>query len=351
MQISPRARRLAAAFGAVTAALAVTATTLQAPAQANPNHIDPAALERGAAPKVARLVGDTIRDGDLSIPVAKAHGHLDLWTTARGYVVIDNLPYQTQPFRITTVKRTGERTVIARPDFVSGSAVSPRGTRLAWSNRVGDLGTRTVVKVVDPNTGAVKGRRIFKNADVVAVTGSRVLLTRSRKGDNTTTAWWNYERNTVREIATRLAERADLKHDLVVFASTKNPEGCGWVSRLSDPTDTIRRFCRFTPHAWSPDGKRVLSTHTYFDYPGTDRWLVKNARTAEVIAAYNGRLDWDVAWEDNGHFLTMAQSDEGKAAVIRCTPTGECERASRIWDRAIDLDAYYVAPPVVLSSN
>ncbi|MGH3480014.1 MAG: hypothetical protein ACRDQD_24655, partial [Nocardioidaceae bacterium] len=82
-----------------------------------------------------------------------------------------------------------------------------------------------------------------------------------------------------------------------------------------------------------------------------DRWLVKDARTAEVIAAYNGRLDWDVGWEDNGHLLTMAQSDEGKAAVIRCTATGECERASRIWDRAIDLDAYYVAPPVVLSSN
>lgn len=346
MSISPHARLFAAACSAV-AVLAVQATALQA--QASPSHIDPAALDRGENPKLARLVGDTIRDGDLTIRVAKAHQHLELWSTARGYVVVDNVPEQRRDFRITAVDRDGGRTVIARPTFVSGTAVSPQGTRLAWSDRVGDLGTRTVVHVVDPRSGA-RVQRTFVNADVIAVSGSRVLLSRSHGGDPTTTAWWNYENDSVRQISSRRALRADLKQDRVVLTG-KDPGSCVWVAPLSDPDDTIGRSCRVAPHAWSPNGRRVLATRTYFDFAGTDRWLVRNARTGKPTGAVHGRLDWDVAWEDDGHFLTLAQSDEGEAAVIRCTPAGECERASRIWNRAVDPDAYYVAPPVVLASN
>ena len=38
-------------------------------------------------------------------------------------------------------------------------------------------------------------------------------------------------------------------------------------------------------------------------------------------------------------------------AVIRCTVRAKCERASKVWDIPVDLDAYFVAPPVVLASN
>jgi hypothetical protein len=67
----------------------------------------------------------------------------------------------------------------------------------------------------------------------------------------------------------------------------------------------------------------------------------------------SGRLDWDASWEDNRHFLTMAQGDSGTAAIVRCTVAGRCERASRLWHVPLpdDPSVYYAPPPVVLSTN
>lgn len=69
------------------------------------------------------------------------------------------------------------------------------------------------------------------------------------------------------------------------------------------------------------------------------------------LGQVDGRLDWNSAiWEDDTHFLTLAQGDSGKAAIIRCTVTGSCERASRMWSRPVEEHAYYTAPPVLLAS-
>jgi hypothetical protein len=79
---------------------------------------------------------------------------------------------------------------------------------------------------------------------------------------------------------------------------------------------------------------------------------VIDSTTRERVGRVHGRLDWDVAWEDDGHFLTKAQSASGEAAVIRCTLDGRCERASRVWDLGpVDYQPFYLSPPVVLPSN
>jgi hypothetical protein len=350
MQIRPRTRSLVAALTAAVAALTVGASAL--PAQANPDHVDPAALDRGAAPRVAHLIGNTIHDGDRAIRVRRASMHLDLWTTDSGYVVTDRVRGQRNAMRVTAVGKTGERKVIARPHWLDSSAMSPQGTRMALADAKGDLATPMVVTVLDPDTGEVKARRSFKLAQVVAVTGRRVLLTRPGYRRDIETWWWNYRRDTTRKISDQYAIRADVRHNRVVFAPrSTSPARCHRVAPLSRPGRTLWRSCGITPHAWSPNGERALSTHIYFDVPGTDHWVTVDARTGERGSRVNGRLDWDVAWEGNGHFLTMAQGDDGNAAIIRCTPTGSCERASRVWDLEIDPDAYYVAPPVLLASN
>lgn len=342
-------RRLVAALTTTAAALVLAGSAI--PAQANPDHVDPAALDRGAAPRIAHLVNNVIHDGDRSIRVRGAQMHMDLWTTAQGYVVTDQVDGGNHRFRITAVSNTGERRVIGRLSWLEGSAVSPQGTRMAWGDAQGDLGEPVIVTVVDPNTGAVKARRSFERAQVLAVSGRRVLLTRPGYRRDIKTWWWNYRDNTTRKISDQYARRADIRHDRIVLAPGSGAPNCNRVARLSRPAVTLWRDCTITPHAWSPNGERALATNIYFDVPGTDRWVAVDGQTGERAGRVNGRLDWDVAWESNRHFLTMAQGDDGNAAIIRCTPSGSCERASRIWDLEIDPDAYYVSPPVLLSSN
>lgn len=346
MQIRSRAVRAVASLAAALVTLTLTTGTV---AQARPTHIDPAALPRGDNPKIPYVVGNRLRDGHRSIRVAKARHHVELFETRRGYVVVDNVRGK-RAFRITAVSKSGQRRVLGRPDQSYSAAVSPRGHRLAWVDVTGDVGTRSVVRVVNPHTGRLLAKRVFRNAEVVLVTRRKVLLSRTHQGDNTTTAWWNYRRDTVRQISDQRALHADLRHDIVVLAK-RVPSRCTFVTRLSRPSTLRYRSCGITPHAWSPNGKRALATHIYFDTPGTDRWVTTSGRTGKRLARVTGRLDWDVAWESNRHYLTMAQSDRGKAAVIRCTPAGRCERASRLWSRAVNPDFYYTPPPVLLSSS
>ena len=81
--------------------------------------------------------------------------------------------------------------------------------------------------------------------------------------------------------------------------------------------------------------------------------MVGHRRTYRETAGNDRRAArLDAAWKDDAHFLTLAQSDAGKAAIIRCDLTGVCERASRVWDVPVPLEPslYYAKPPVVLAT-
>ena len=360
MHDRPRASRAVALVGAALAALTLGGTAPAVsgqPASAAPAarqgaaaHIDPASLTRGADPKVAYLVGHRLRDGNRSFRVTKAPNHVDLWETARGYVVVDNFPRRKRSFRITAISSSGERRILARPRFSTSSTVSPRGHRFAWVTNTGDLGTRSVIRVANPHTGRVLAKRVFRNADVLAVTDKRVVLTRSVEGDPAVTTMWNYRRDVVRQLNARHGLEADARHNLLASAG-RTPSQCVRVSRLWHPEKQVYRSCTIRPHAWSRDGRRSLATNIYFDMPGTDRWVVTAGRTGKRLARVTGRLSWDATWEDNNHFLTQAQSDSGKSAVIRCDLRARCERASRLWDREVDEDQYFVGPPVLLANS
>jgi hypothetical protein len=357
MDLLARKRQGAARAPLLAAAVAVLATVagsvLSPPAAgAATAPVDPAALPRGADPAVVHLVRDTIRDGNRRVPATTRGEHDALWVVAGGYLVRD---YNVGPRRLTRVvfvSRTGERRVVARSRLWIEVRVSQSGRRIATQVWPNDLTLRSVITVSRSRTGDVVGRREFRLATLAALTDHRVLVGRRMRWHDPATVWWSYERGTVRRMYHQAAMRADVRHDKVVFDRSDDGEFCNRVAVLSRPARTLWRSCRIYPHQWSPDGTRAIATHTYFDAAGTDRWWVVDGRTAQRQARITGRLDWDAVWEDDQHFLTKAQSEEGKAAVIRCDLSGACERASRLWDVPLPEDSlYYASPPVVLADR
>jgi hypothetical protein len=325
----------------------------QAAAQPGDGHIDPAALPRGADPAVAHLVRDTIRDGDLRVAATTRGRHDALWVVDGGYVVRD---YDVGRYRLTVVtfiSASGDKSLVARSPYLIDVEVSPSGRRLAVQTWHGALAQHSVVRVIRPRSGRVVGRLDLQRVTLAAVTDTRVLLGRRSHWRRAVTQWWNFERDTIRRIYGQAALDADVRQDKVVFTTPSRGEFCTRVAVLSRPARTLWRSCQVSVHQWSPDGSHAIATHTYFDAAGTDRWWVVDGLTAQRRATITGRLDWTAVWEDDEHFLTMAQSEAGRAAVLRCDLAGTCERASRIWRVPLPSQPslYYAPPPVVLADR
>lgn len=338
----------------VAAATVVTAFALlpQLSAVAEPAHIDPATLPRGADPALVYMVRDTIRDGDMKVPATRRGEHQALWVVSGGYLVRD---YGVGPrgwTRLVYVSRAGDQRVVARSQGLMPVAVSASGRSVAVQLPSGSSGLRTVITVSRPRTGRVIVQREMWHANLVAVTDHRALIGRRAGWHHPVTVWWDFEHDRLNRLYEQAAVGADVRHDRVVFKRSSAGEFCNRVAVLSRPALTLWHSCRIYPHEWSPDARHATASYTYFDAAGTPTWWVIDGRTAQRQATVPGRLDWDTAWEDDAHFLTLAQSDTGKAAIIRCDLTGACERASRAWDVPVPSEPslYYAKPPVVLAT-
>jgi hypothetical protein len=334
-----------AAATVVAAAVAVQPSTAVASAG-----VDPDALPRGEDPAVVHIVRDTTRDGDLQVPATRRGEHEGLWLVRGGYVLRDYNVGQRRLTRVVFISRTGERRVVAQSRNWIGVAVADDGRLLAVQQNAGGQGEWTRVTVERPRTGRVLASRTLRLSTLVAVTPDRVLLGRRTHWRDPATVWWNFRRDRLHRIHDQAAIRADVGHDKVVFTTSLDNDACVRVAKLSKPSRTMWSSCRRGPHQWSPDGNHALSTHTYFDAAGTDTWWVTDGSTGDRLARITGRLDWSAVWEDDSHFLTMAQSETGLGAVIRCDLAGSCERASRLWQVPLPPDStYYAPPPVVLA--
>lgn len=347
---------LTGAAGAAGVGGAAGATGTAGGAGAAGTAVEPASLTRGADPAIPYLVHNVIHDGAARVRATLRGVHERLWAVDGGYVVQDRFQ-QRQVVRLVFVgtgTHAGEKKEIGRSRLMLTAVVSPDGSRIAWTRGPNDLTRPTRVTVSDPATGTAAASRTFGWARVLGVTRSAVLLTRRDRHTPPTTIWWNHRTHTRTQVADREAVRADLVHNRIVVATGKfdEPAFCNRVAVLSHPHRGLWRSCSWSPHAWSPDGTRVVATHTYFDDVGTDRWLTLQDRDAQQLGAIRGRLDWSAVWEDDDHFLTLALGDSGQAAVIRCTVTGECERASRLFEVGkATSQPNYIAPPVVLASS
>lgn len=345
--------RSALSVAVVVGLLLAGLLALRAPAAAAGERLDPAALPRGADPGVAMLVRDTIRDGALTVPATHRGRHHALWVVTGGYLLQDYNVGRRRLVRVVFVDPTGARRVVARSRDWLDVAVSPGGGRVAVRRSLDRTGVRSVVTVEEAATGRLIARREVRLAGLVAVTRSRVLLGLRARWHHPATVWWSYRTGRTRTIADQAAVGADVRHDRLVLVTSRIGEFCHRVTLLSRPDRTLWRSCRTVPHQWSPDGRHALATWAYFDAAGTDRWWVVDGRTAAPTTRITGRLDWHAVWEDDAHFLVIAQGDTGVAAVVRCDLAGTCERAGRLWPDPLPTfsSLYYRAPPVVLAQG
>lgn len=314
--------------------------------------VDPSTLGRGENPTVAYLVRDTIRDGDLRVPATTRGHHEELWTVAGGYLLDDQVGPR-DVHRLVYVARSGAKRTIARHRWPTGTVVSPDGRWISWGEALGrDPGPAppALVTVARPRSGRVVASRRFHWATVLAVSGHRVLLTRMGRNERWTTWWWNFRRDTMSRLSPDLGVRASLAHRRLVLGVGEQDAFSYRVAPLDRPRRTLWNAPLNSPRSWSPDGTRTLATHNYLDDTGTTRWDVRTDRTGQRLLRVTGRLDWTAVWEDDSHFLVIAQGDDGAAAVVRCSVGGDCERASRVW--ALEVPDYlpnYIAPPVLLA--
>ncbi|MBZ5741224.1 alpha/beta hydrolase [Nocardioides mangrovi] len=320
---------------------------------AAPAHLDPAALPRGADPGVARLVRDTLRDGDRRLAATARGRHDALWTVAGGYLLRDYDVGRHHQVRVVFLGRDGKLRTVARSRAWIDVAVSPDGRRVAIRRIAGRAGQRSLLSVEIPRSGRVLAEHELRLATLVAVTGGRVLLARRLHGHHPVTQWWNLERDSLRTVAHQAAIRADTRRGHVVLSTSSVNDACVRVAPIAAPGRTSWRSCTAGPYAWSPDGTHAAATRTYFDAAGTDRWWVVDGHDGARQARITGRLDWHAVWEDDDHVLTLAQGDSGGAAVVRCDLTGACERASRTWPTPLPTEPslYYRSPPVVLADR
>lgn len=338
---------------ALVAVLATLAAAPQAPAVAGRPHLDPATLPTGAAPRVAHLVGDTIRDGRARIAATTRGEHDALWEVAGGYVVRDHGVGPRDLVRVVLIGDDGAKRVLATSPGLIQVAVSPSGRHVGLQVTSGGSDLRSTVSVVDVRDGEVVASRQLRLATLAAVADDRVLLGLRARWRDPATVWWSLEDDRLDRVADQAALSADLRRDTIVLDASRGGEFCRRVAVLSQPTRTLWRSCAATPHQWSPDGRHALATHSYFDAAGTDRWWVVDGRTGVRRATVTGRLDWDAVWEDATHFLSLAQSDAGEASIVRCDLAARCERASRLWDVPVppDPSVFYASPPVVLARS
>ena len=350
---SQGARRIATvAVAALATALPVLPTSPAFPAfpASATTHIDPGALPRGADPAVPYLVRDTIRDGALRVPATVRGRHNALWVVPGGYLVRDYNVGPRHRIRLVHISRAGERRVVARSRDWIDVAVSPSGRRMAVRTSTGRDLLTSLITVSDPRSGRVVAQRRVRLATLAAVTDHRVLIGRRARWHHPATVWWDYRRDRMYRLYHQAALSADVEHDRVVFDRTPVGEFCNRVAVLSRPARTLWRSCDIYPHQWSSNGRLALATRTYFDSAGVDRWWVVDGRTAARRSSISGRLSWDAVWENDRHYLTLAQSDTGEDAIVRCDLDARCERASRIWQVPVppDPSTYYAPPPVVL---
>ncbi len=228
---------LAAVTAAVLAALApVTATALPpagggaatstvstATDRAVPTTVlDPGQLERGAGPRVPRVLGTSIVDGSLEVPVDADEIDL-LGPAGDDYVVV---AYDASGGVVERVSPDGSTRVL-RESGIGLYELSSDGSQLF------DVVTRgrdrTVVRVLDTTTGEVTARRGFPGfvdvldaADGVAVLGG----TAPRR-----TVSWDTATDETTRIVSRQGYRADLAADrLSTFSGDPYDGGCSRIT-------------------------------------------------------------------------------------------------------------------------
>lgn len=335
--MNPRPRRLVSC-GIAVAGLVVTASlSAHLAAAADPRSADaregatsrkapgsmlrPGALPRGAGPAAPAVVATTILDRSVRVRVAAAEVQL-LGTSGGDFLAV--VYPGGERGRVERITAGGRRTTVL-PRFRGELTLSRDGTQL-FETVVAEDRPRSVVKILDPVTGTLTARRTFRGyARVLDADAGRAVIGSAMPAR---ALWWDTGDDSTRRIAGRQAYVADIRADRVgMYTDDVTAGGCSVLRPLSSG-GALWRSCDQAVQAVSPDGRRVLARTLSLDGPlGT---LAVRTDRGRLVATYRAPQGFGPSMWGTRRTPVMTVWGKERVALVRCTGSGTCERASAL---------------------
>ncbi|HEU4515514.1 MAG TPA: hypothetical protein VFR87_20575 [Nocardioidaceae bacterium] len=300
--------------------------------------INPATLERGASTPLLRLVGRTIVDGETTVKVTGSPTVTLVGRVGEDYLVLTSDLDQQEPhtpgWQLRRVTRAGEQAVL-----FEGSDSQPEQAHLAEGGAHVVLGserrTGSVLRVLDTTTGDLVTRRAFSFVSVLGFAPRRMVVSRwETRSVRARTFWWNPFRDRLTRIAGVGGYIADVSTDrLGLITEVHDEGGCQKVVRLSRPREVIWRSCDDLALAFSPTGRRMVTSLIFMDGPPPGLVQVRGAH-GRLLDTYRAEWFGAIHWESDRRLLLQAAGRK-TVAMTRCT-LRSCERISplcRLGDR------------------
>lgn len=325
-----------------TAAAAVLAVPLAASAAADGaptgTTLRPAKIDRGKNTDLLHTQGKVIVDGDTRVRISQGRRLRLLGRSGRAYVAV-TMDRSYRNWRLLRLNHTGGTSLIARgKGDVPEPHLSDDGSHVVLV-RVGNRRTR--LTVVDTRNGHVLRDRRFPTYIDVQDYGSRRMVL-SEWTNRSRTFWWNPHTNRRVRISGQPAYIADISADRVGLFISEVPRSCQRVVRLSRPAANLWRSCKNRAFEFSPNGRRMVTSHILSDGPGPSRLQVRGTH-GKLFATYRAEWFGFIVWENRRSVLLETAGTKYTAAV-RCAPPARCERASKVF-RNPGRDPYF--PPAM----
>jgi len=305
----------------LTAALLIAMAALTGPAAAA--DLQPGSLPRGADLARPYLEGTTIVDGVRRIDVPLKRPVL-VATTRGGYIVRDRRLADAVFLDHDGAKRrlqgADEDTIVSTDGRLYGTAsLAGDGVTAVGVRRVSDgkrLASRVFRSWVDENVG--------RFAHPVALSGDRMLI----GGDGGRVMVWNWRRDTLRTV---IDDRWHLQvgslDEDIAAGWTAPGERCTFVARLSAPQRRMWKSCDERVVAFSPDGRRMVTTDRRVDPSfGKVRVLVMRTVTGRELDHWTAARFTDIAFETDTA-ISFRLEGRTRTAMARCSAK-RCESAS-----------------------
>ena len=340
MKPGSRAVRLAGALlSALVAAPVVASTPATADDYPEGERVDPAALDRGPATPLLRLVDHTIIDGDTRVAVTGGANASMVGRSGDDYLVMTS-DRNYENWRLLRVTTQGEQTTVA-----GGPATQPPATLAEGGAHVVLETYRrkgNVLRVLDTVSGEQVARRAFTYVSVLDVGERRMVVGQwENRSAPARTFWWNPFTDRVSKIAGKAGYIADIAADrLGVFLDDPYLGGCQKVMTLSTPRRTVWRSCDDAVMSFSPTGRRMVTSYILNDGPGPSMVQVR-AAGGRLLDTYRARWFGTLHWENDRRLLLQAATRR-TVAMTRCT-VRECERISKLY-RTRGEDPWNVMP-------
>jgi hypothetical protein len=339
MKRASRGTRLAGVLLAAVVAAPVVATTATAADYPAGESINPAALGKGPATPLLRLVDHTIVDGRTQVVVTGASHVSMVGRSGEDYLVMTS-DENHENWRLQRVTAAGEQSTVA-----GGPSAQPVATLAAGGAHVALEGYQRrgiLLRVLDTHTGEVVGRRESGYVSVLDFGERRMVVGQWENGTTPSrTFWWNPFNGKVAKIADKAGYIADIDADRVgVFTADPYLGGCQKVMTLSTPRRTLWRSCDDLVMAFSPTAKRMVTSYILNDGPGPGLVQVRGAH-GRLLDTYRARWFGTMHWETDERLLLQVGTKQS-VAMTRCTLRA-CERISRLY-RTDGRDPWSVMP-------